>query len=844
MTNKYIGIHSNDLNRTRYGEIVLYVEGQPVGFFSSSGDFVISGSLGIGGIANVSASIAGIRLDTGSLMVTGSVSGDTITFTKGDGTTFQLTVDNVASASYATTASYTLLAVSASSVKIVNAGNDSQAKYIAFTDKAQGYGEIGTDSGINYIPSTNTLQTTNILGNLQGSASYALTASYAPATAFDGNRPITQVLLPDLVDYNPGTSNITDFLEQVFYPDPGFGIEILTNEPFYILESELSSSFVRGATVSGTPVGNYYHQYGTASFEANTDVSWSLQTNSVLDIHPNTGELFIKINLSGSATYQAPKTIAGTVTANATSGGYKTRDFTVTVLENTGPTISTTDISNYSPKEASFVTASEAYIGSVYITEQADPKGPPVIDTFGGSHPSLFSSSLTNQLAGASYYDIHTTQALNSGSYLLNFTGSDLYGNETSASVTLVINANTAPVLTVYSGFDGNITNFSTGGTYGQITVTDNRGDAIDTFTLSGPDAGDFTVERVNSSMGVLSARGQGSGTGTERWAVKFATAPQIGSYNITASATDNFAFTGSLPIVNELAASTPSLPSPNAAFFVIESALTGDSVTTATSGIAGTAATMTTNQAVSWSLADDLSGKLSISGSTVGYITLQGDLSGSSYQNGNTLSAVVTATNVYNLSRSNNITVTITDNVAAAVTTNLNTVNNYYTTASSVSFGTVTVNDPQSYENVQLDSIGGPDASKFQASTETPAQNVVYTITSTQPLDSGSYVINFTSSDSYGQITKTGPVTLTVSPNNPPVITGGPFTVDYSLATTGDTIGSVSVADGDGGIDGIASFTLTGTDSSKFTPVLTNTATNLTKTYYINSAEDLALGF
>lgn len=666
----------------------------------------------------------------------------------------------------------------------------------------------------------------------------------ATTQSFDGNRAITQPLLPDLVDFNPGTSNITDFLEQVFYPDPGFGIEILTNEPFYILESELSSSFVRGATVAGTPPAALYYQYGTASFEANTDVSWSLQTNSVLDIHPTTGQLFIKINLSGSATYQAPKTIAGTVTATATSGGYKTRDFTVTVLDNTGPTIVTNDISNYSPKAASFVTASGAYIGFVYINEATDPAGPPTIHTFGGTNPSLFSSSLFDQPQGASYYNIYTTQALNSGSYVLDYTGSDLYGNEASASVTLVINANTAPELTVYSGFDGNIANYSTGDTYGQITVTDNQGDAIDTFTLSGPDASDFTVQKINSNMGALSSRGQGAGTGTERWAVKFATTPQIGSYNITASATDNFAFTGSLEIDNTLAASTPSLPTPNGTFHIIESALSGDSITTTGTGIAGTAATMTTNQPVSWSLSGDLSGKLAISGSTVGYLTLQGDLSGSIYQYGSAqLSAVVKATNVYNLSETRTITVDIEDNTPATVSTNFSAVNNHFTTASNVTFGTVTVTDPQSYENVQLDSIGGPDASKFQASSESPAQNVVYTISNTQPLNSGSYIINFTSSDSYGQITKTGPVTLTVSPNNPPTITGAPFSKDYSLATTGDTIGTVQVADGDNGVDGIASFSLTGADSSKFSAVFVSTAGNLTKTYNINAAEDLAVG-
>ena len=158
----------------------------------------------------------------------------------------------------------------------------------------------------------------------------------------------------------------------------------------------------------------------------------------------------------------------------------------------------------------------------------------------------------------------------------------------------------------------------------------------------------------------------------------------------------------------------TPSLPSPNGTFYVIESALTGASVTTATSGIAGTVATMTTNQPVSWSLSDDLSGKLTISGSAVGYITLKDNLSGSAYQNGSVLSGVVRATNTYGLYKENNISVTVTDNVGASISPNLSFLNNYYTKDGAASFGNILVFDPQSIENVELIGIGGPDGDKF----------------------------------------------------------------------------------------------------------------------------------
>ena len=58
--NTYIGIDPNSLVRTESGELTLFVDGQSVAFFSSSADVVFSGSLGIEGVSNISASLAGM----------------------------------------------------------------------------------------------------------------------------------------------------------------------------------------------------------------------------------------------------------------------------------------------------------------------------------------------------------------------------------------------------------------------------------------------------------------------------------------------------------------------------------------------------------------------------------------------------------------------------------------------------------------------------------------------------------------------------------------------------------------------------------------------------------------
>ena len=91
-------------------------------------------------------------IDTGSLMVTGSVTDATLTFTKGDGSTFPLTVNNVANATSA------LLAVSASHA--VNADN-------AITAQTASFLPSDTNLNINSITASFASFTSASIGYLQ-----------------------------------------------------------------------------------------------------------------------------------------------------------------------------------------------------------------------------------------------------------------------------------------------------------------------------------------------------------------------------------------------------------------------------------------------------------------------------------------------------------------------------------------------------------------------------------------------------------------------------------------------------------------------------------------------------
>ena len=818
MAKTYIGLHPNDLNRTDYGEVVLYVEGQPVAFFSGSGDVTISGSLYADNIpGNFLTQVSWSQIlqkpelysSSAQIQALGFITASDWNFITNKPTLYSSSAQ-IQALGFITASAWNLITgkpeLYSSSAQIQALGFVTSSDWNSITNKPTLYSSSAQIYNSGFITSSN--QGITQIQNLG-----FFTAS------FNGNRPVTQPLLPDLVNYTPSASTVIGFLEQLFYPDPGVGIEITSNEPFAILESARSGSQVNANStgVVGTQAG----------FTANTAVTWSLQSNNALAINPSTGRLSTKVDFSGSATYQAPASIAGTVIATA-PGGYKTRPFTVTVIENTPALILTGILTSTINNQ--FTTGSRSY-GFVDISEtQADPNGIPTLTTLGGISSSLFTLVLNSTSTTTSRYFLSASQALNSGSYPLEFTGSDAYGNISSASFTLTVEENLPLTLSVFSGFSSSINDATSGSVYGQVRVTDPQSiGTITSFSLTGSDASKFTT-----TLGAFITSNYDA-----RYAVFAAQNLTSGSFNITASAQDTFGNVTLFPIPNQVFVQAPGVFSPNGAFFAIESAVSGAFITTTTSGIPGTQAQLTTNQPVSWSI-DDPNGKLTISGSNIGRLSLIGNLSGSALQNGSVLVADVTATNPFNLSRTQTISVAVTDNLPATISISPVTQNNYYTVSGrTAGFGTVVVADPQAFENVRLVGIGGPAGSSFTTSSAAPGQSVTYLISSSVNLNSGSYVVGFTASDAYGQLTTTTQ-TYTIAPNNPPLIGTIAFTKDISLSTSGSTIGQLSVSDGDS-LEGIASTTLTGSDATKFQ--LVDIFGTTTKIYDIKATQNLTAG-
>ena len=409
--------------------------------------------------------------------------------------------------------------------------------------------------------------------------------------------------------------------------------------------------------------------------------------------------------------------------------------------------------------------------------------------------------------------------------------------------VTFEIAANTPPSMSIYSGFSGQAANLTSGSTFGTIQVSNDYGDTVGVFSITGPDAALFDTTRTFNLYYALPYTGEYLALNSvSRYAISFKSDAQVGSYNITASATDDFRFTSSLAIPNTVVASIPTTPTPNGTFYIIESGLTGDSITTTTTGIAGTAALLVTNQPVSWSIVSDQTGGLiAISGSNTGLLTLGGNLSGSGITPGTQPVISVKATNSSNLSSFANVFINVTDNQPATISIAPQSPNNYNTVSGrTAGFGTVTVTDPQSYENVRLIGIGGPAGTSFTTSSESPALSVIYQISSSVDLNSGSYVVGFTASDAFNQLTY-ATQTYTITPNLPPTIPTTTFSKDITLAVSGASFGTLTATDGDS-LEGLASVTLSGTDSSKF--VLTNEGgTPQSRTYNLTTNQTLSAG-
>ena len=178
-------------------------------------------------------------INTGSFMITGSASGSTLTFTKGDGSTFNLQIaasasslDSLVTASVAgTTMTFTKGDGSTFNVTLPGGSGEGifaqTGSYYATTNDLQITGSLSVTPGtVNELTASYAISASHALeavieitkevsSSYADSASLAVSASFVP---FDGNRVITNQDQPvGIRNVNFGANGLTDFIEKIYF---------------------------------------------------------------------------------------------------------------------------------------------------------------------------------------------------------------------------------------------------------------------------------------------------------------------------------------------------------------------------------------------------------------------------------------------------------------------------------------------------------------------------------------------------------------------------------------------------------------------------------------------------
>ena len=138
---------------------------------------------------------------TGGMTISGSLFSTNISGTfsgsyKGDasGLTGTITSSFAESASFATSGTYALSsseATTATNVFVLPKNTDGSTHFVLFSQGVSGSFRANSDSGLSYVPSTNTLTATKFIGALEGNATTADTASVVLGTILSASFALT-----------------------------------------------------------------------------------------------------------------------------------------------------------------------------------------------------------------------------------------------------------------------------------------------------------------------------------------------------------------------------------------------------------------------------------------------------------------------------------------------------------------------------------------------------------------------------------------------------------------------------------------------------------------------------
>ena len=625
--------------------------------FAVSASYAVSSSHEI--IKEISSSHANFA-DTASKsldnVLTASVSSNIITFTKGDNTTFSLTVDTgsgeplpsgtVSGSAQITELGFVQSSITASSLDTASVSNNT----ITFTKGNGDTFDITVNTG-----SGTSIDTGSFITNSQTSSMTVGTASIANFIPFNGNRSVSNQNQPlNIRNVNFGANGLADFINKVYFTNDG---PVLDAQNIVVGEFVASGSTI--GTITATDAEGQAITFGTSS----------TYTDDFFRINSSTGVVTLNTKSTSSMnTYndggilKAPFPVTATDTFNE-SGSLT---YYIRITPNTAPIWSTT-LNGSSATNVTESIAEDSTIGNDKDRYYFRDTEGDTLTIGSGSFSTHFTTAFAltlqsgyvrlDQITSSLDFDLYPTY-----SFVLTASDEHYESGDDPSSITYLpvrinVTNNVAPTINPQT-LTGVNEKSNTGVSAGTVAASDTEGNTItySQFILKSAFLNSNPSVNLTSSLGGASLQNPSSdpfsinpSTGqVTRKSGQFLNVDIADRYVYTTTVRDNFNPVSAsaditIPIANHVA-NTISISS---VANIIETATTGDKVNQASTGLGGSnTILLAANSSVQrWSITStpDLIEATNITASST-TLQLKSNLSGSATVGGDTITLQITA--------------------------------------------------------------------------------------------------------------------------------------------------------------------------------------------------------
>ena len=452
--------------------------------------------------------------------------------------------------------------------------------------------------------------------------------------------------------------------------------------------------------------------------------SWQLQANGNLSAGTYNYDVTVTDSYSKSTTYSG----RSFTIAQATTGSLSVSNAYVIESATNGDQIK---------RAVDGRTGNQSYVSVAYSPDYGSQSA----TSFASSNNLISINSSTGYLSVGN--DISGSGNVAGDTITTTITWTDQYGNVGSSDIDITVTENYAPLVNTQT-FNTN-TNQATGSsTIVKLLAYDVESDSVPFSGLSwsGYNTTYFTESFETTTLGLIQYP-------TMNLIVNSTSVP-AGTYPYTASLQDEHGFStrvvsGSVTISQ---ADTGTLGG-DTSIYIIESAQSGVVFRDATGYNQGNAAQLSVSYSPSYGspvVQSYTSSNEAIVVDSSGNLTLGVDISGSVTQSGDTFTSTITFTDQYGNVGSGSVTATVFGNSTPSANFTAASFNTDEAISGS-NIGTVTVTDTENNSPFTL-TLGGTDGGKFDVS----GSSSPFTIQPTGSLEAGSYSINITVTDTYGE--------------------------------------------------------------------------------------------